>query len=204
MTQTTRFSFLFMVCTTLLSVGCQPQTEVRTYSETVAPPQNNPMAMMGMGANAMVANGATAEKVKSIVKWTLPQTWDSVNAEGMRLASFKPKNHPNVDISIVQLGASAGGVFSNIKRWFGQLELNPSDAEIQKFIDASPQEKIKVGQAQIFDFSGQTQNKSKTTLAAIISLEDATIFIKATGPTTEVIAQKETLIQFAKTMELSK
>src|SRR5260221_14262107 len=61
------------------------------------------------------------------ISWTLPEGWTELPPADMRVGSFlaKGQNGQSVDISVVPLSGSAGGMLANINRWRGQIQIPP-------------------------------------------------------------------------------
>ncbi len=59
-------------------------------------------------------------------KWTLPEGWKEEKAGGERVATLKfGKGEPPLELTVVRLPGTAGGVLANINRWRGQLGMQP-------------------------------------------------------------------------------
>jgi hypothetical protein len=58
------------------------------------------------------------------VKWTLPQGWKEEAGTGDRQATLRLGGpEPQLEVTVVQLQGTAGGVLANVNRWRGQLGL---------------------------------------------------------------------------------
>ncbi len=128
--------------------------------------------------------------------WVLPKGWQQQPGQGMRLVSFHLINDPEaIDVSIISLGGMAGGLQANLKRWLGQI--NVDDEALTAFIKASAD--------NIFDFTqlqeGQEQS-NKSMIAAMLMVEDATVFVKMTGSIKAVTQYKKDFLGLVKSVHL--
>jgi hypothetical protein len=203
-----------------LFVGCQ-EDRPRVYSEVAFKPiAAGPMGgMAGMpGGMGMAGAGGIPMAAPDIkVTWTLPEGWvvkDSANA--MRIGSFAAMDpklansgeiDPNaVDVSVVQLGGSAGGLEANIRRWMGQVDLKASPEEMADLIKKAPRFKTATGQEGLFiDLTGMLSTdmtQSKTIYGAIVQTEEYTVFVKAMGEFARVKQQKPLVAAFCKSLRI--
>ncbi|MBW8889578.1 MAG: hypothetical protein JF616_17620 [Fibrobacteres bacterium] len=198
--------------------GCEEE-KPRVYSEVAFKPiaAAGPMGGMGMpGGAGMPAMAAPPADIK--VTWTLPKGWvpkDSANA--MRVGSFAAMDpnlansgeiDPNaVDVSVVQLGGTAGGLEANIRRWMGQVGLKASPEEMEGIIKKAPRFKTATGQeGMLIDLTGMLSGdmtQSKTIYGAIVQTEEYTVFVKAMGDFAQVKKQKPQVAAFCKSLRIA-
>ncbi|MFT5206679.1 MAG: hypothetical protein ACI9CF_000418 [Candidatus Omnitrophota bacterium] len=130
--------------------------------------------------------------------WIKPEAWVQKEAGGMRLASFETKASKPIDISIVTLSGSAGGLEANINRWRGQLGLQPLKGGAQ----SDTIDKINVnGMAVVIVWlegnADQIDSQlAQSILAAIIKHGNKQYFIKLMGPVEAIESERENLNQF--------
>ena len=69
------------------------------------------------------------------ISWTVPPSWISLPASGMRYATFHVPVHENLlELSVTPLGPEAGALLPNVNRWREQLELSPvQETELPMF-----------------------------------------------------------------------
>lgn len=96
--------------------------------------------------------------------------------------------------TIIALGAAAGDVDANVRRWIGQLRLEPPPAaDWPSFLDRQERFRSEGGFDGIIvdltTLAGQSP-ESASMLAAMVSTGDATIFFKLTGPVALLQAQR--------------
>ncbi len=163
----------------------------------------DPHAGMDMAAMGSVMEAAAPSE--SMFNWTVPEGWVEAPASHMRLATFHLASDPKaMDFSIISLGGPAGGLEANLTRWAGQLGLDASPETVEKLIQASSTVKTQDGMdIKVFDFTSiQTaaQGTDKSMMAAMMTMDQSTIFIKMTG-TVDIIKQnKEAFLKFCGSM----
>ena len=214
--KSTFYGSAVLLALSLLS-GCEEE-KPRVYSEVAFKPiaAAGPMGGMGMpGGTGMPPMAAPPANIK--VTWTLPKGWvpkDSANA--MRIGSFAAMDpnlansgeiDPNaVDVSVVQLGGTAGGMEANIRRWMGQVGLKASPDEMEEIIKKAPRFKTATGQeGMLIDLTGMLSGdmtQSKTIYGAIVQTEEYTVFVKAMGEFAPVKKQKPQVEAFCKTLRI--
>lgn len=160
----------------VLAAGCGRE-EVKVYRvpKEPAPPATMPAGHPDVGAPAPQ------------LTWTTPAGWTEVPPGSMRVASFKADG---ADVSVIPLPGAAGGDFSNVNRWRGQVGLPAvSEEEIPKLAETV----TVAGQpAALYDQVGE----SSRILAVIHHRAGMAWFFKMTGPPQVVAAQKAAFIQF--------
>jgi hypothetical protein len=193
---------LLLIITALsLFAGCGDQDRPRQYTEVVSPTPaapgqklpNNPPAGIDINADN-----------SSSLSWALPKGWkQGADKGGMRLASFYLESNPDVmDCYIVSLPGMAGGLEANLKRWMGQADINPTDLNYQKLINTALTLQTKGGlEAKVYDLTSLKQVPGpKSMMAAIISTADTTIFVKMTGTSGAVKANRDAFLEFLKSL----
>jgi hypothetical protein len=111
----------------------------------------------------------------------------------MRAASFLVANGEG-DCSIVVLGGDAGGLGPNVKRWLGQLQVDvPPPEEFGAFLERQERFTTAGGDDGVLvDLTALVpggDGEAEAMLAAVISREGATVFVKLTGA--RALLQKE-------------
>ncbi len=189
--------------------GCDRPSPERHYQEIViqaAAPQAPFKAQdlhAGMNMDIPIIPQHTRED--SALIWDTPAGWKEEPGSGMRIATFKLADDPDaIDVSIVSLGGMAGGIHANLDRWAKQIPLVIAPEELDKFISIAPVIKTQGGNdAVIFDFSKFQQGydpSAKSTIAAMIELGDATIFVKMTGTIKAVLDNQDTFKQLTQSV----
>lgn len=172
------FALCFALTITLLFlISCGKGGKVRKYKEKERTPASRPMPMPG------------AEIDHTHFQWQTPAGWsEDKTAGGFRLAAFIIKSATDKSTAlctIIPLQGEAGGLRANIERWLAQISgdtVLPSDT-VERLLKA--QEKfLTAGQfpAVMIDFTVLTTKPTdKSILAAVITVNGNSIFIKMTG-----------------------
>jgi len=136
------------------------------------------------------------------LKYTLPDGWKEKALSQMRVASFEASENGKIaDISVIPLGGMAGGDYSNVNRWRGQIGLQQlDDAELQKLA-----EKVVIaGQpADLYDAAGTSPagGGDQRIIGAILHRDDTSWFFKMAGPADIVEKNKPAFIAFLKSVD---
>ena len=135
------------------------------------------------------------------ISYQTPAVWvETKGTNGMRIAGFHDKAKEDKFLcTLIKLGGSAGGIKSNITRWLGQLEVSVEDKQVDDFI-ATAKSIPGIPNSLIFDFS--VFESSKSMLAAIIPVEDATLFLKLSAPKDIVIEERKNFNDLASSIKL--
>jgi hypothetical protein len=207
----------FLLAALGVLAGCEAD-QPREYTEVAFKPlAAGPMGGMGSmpGGGAMPPMASPPADIK--VTWKLPEGWvpkDSSN--GMRIGSFAAMDpklaqsgeiDPNaVDVSVVNLAGTAGGLEANIRRWMGQVGLKATAEEMAAFVKQAPRFKTATGQTGLFiDLTGMLSGdmtQSKTIYGAIVQTEEYTVFVKAMGDFAKVKEQKPQVAALAKSLRI--
>ncbi len=132
------------------------------------------------------------------LKYTVPSGWQEKPLTTMRLASFNApgSNGKAADVSVVSLAGMAGGDLANVNRWRDQVKLGPIDeaalAKSAEHIKANGHDYLLV------DLAGAQQR----IIAAILDENDRSWFIKMTGDTAAVAAQKDAFSDFLRSLQI--
>ncbi len=199
--------YLCILFSLMILTGCEQKSQVRHYTEVVVeapkaqmPPMmaaaetQDPHAGLDMSAAPMMPT--VNNELKDKLSWSLPKGWMEEPGNGMRLVSFHLKDDPKaIDVSVVSLGGMAGGLPANLKRWLGQISVDVSDEQLQSFIQDSPD--------NIFDFTKMQQGadpSSKSMIAAMLTIGDATVFVKMSGTIESVNQHKRSFLALVKSV----
>jgi len=116
--------------------------------------------------------------------WKTPEGWREQKGSGLRLVTFQSEEGKGkTECSIISLSGSAGGLQSNVRRWMGQIGINASSDELDKILSDSSQFKSDGGiPMTIVDLTPLSrESQSPSMIAAVMLLDDMTIFVKMTG-----------------------
>ena len=157
---------------------------------------------IGMSAQALPA-GAAADAPNP--QWTVPADWQEGKASSMRRATFLAKgaDGQTAEIVVSVFPGDVGGLLANINRWRGQIGLGPVAPDEISGITSD----LVIGgtKATVVDFKADTAAPGKTQplrmVVVTISRAGNSWFFKMTGDAPLVAAQKETFLQFVKSVK---
>lgn len=179
-----------LLCSVLATSCKPPETVVITETREISSHARN--AVADIPSSTRFYDDAEEKprqpNFRDLLTWTVPPGWTEVppDAAGMRLVNltFGPNQEGECYISLMP--GSAGGLEANVNRWRTQMGQPPYTEE----------EIAKLGKKPFFnreatfvafdgDFKGFGAEQAKTgyrLLGLIHSAEQATIFVKLTGP----------------------
>jgi|GEM_PF-1394807 len=196
--------------------GCQQKPQQQHYTEVVmeAPAQSAPSPSQSIGSQdphagldmSSMVLPPSMDSSNSMFSWETPDGWKQEAGQGMRLASFHLiSDDKAIDCSIVSLQGMAGGLEANLKRWMGQIGLKASSEDLTQLINAASIVKIKGGQeGKVFDFTTiqlQAKPSDKSMVVVMVSIGQATVFLKMTGTLDTVKKNKEGFFSLVKSFE---
>lgn len=187
--------------------GCSDrEVPVREYTEIhVMPPPATaaPMAdphTMG-SAPPMASLPAQKPDVPSTsFSWRAPDGWSEETGTGMRLATLRfETDGESGECTIIELSGDSGSLEANIRRWLGQVQLAPSDAELRAYMEALPTWTADAElDGYLIDFAPfVSEANAPSTLAAIIGDGQKTLFLKLTGSARFLEQNREAFIELA-------
>ena len=208
--QAIRFTVLSMTAGLLLAGGCgryekqstpppskPPAPEVVKTAEL--PPGHPPIDMSAQ----KLPPGAMADATDP--QWSVPKDWQQGKQSPMRRGSFVAKgaDGQTADIAVTVFPGDVGGMAANVNRWRSQIGLGPIHPDQ---VDALAT-KLDVNglAATVVDFANEMappdKNHPQRMLVATIPYKGNSWFIKMTGDAPLVEAQKETFLQFVKSVK---
>ncbi|HAH07652.1 MAG TPA: hypothetical protein DCM05_14210 [Elusimicrobia bacterium] len=133
------------------------------------------------------------------LRWSVPKGWREKAPSSMRLASFDvPEKGGLCDASIVVLEGGAMGVLANVNRWRGQIGLPPLEGE-KSLAETSVKVKTGAGEAVVVDLAGSDTRL----LAAVLSRNGETWFVKLTGPAKGAASAKPAFLELVRSLRPS-
>ena len=172
-------------------------------SVAVGAPESSPSPPPGPTSGGPSMAGAVAPPpATGLPTWTPPSNWQAVPGNGMRLASFSIPGPDGAkgDLSVVALGAQAGGVVANVSRWRQQMELPPlGETELSsslKSLSTTAGDK-----ALVIELEGAGGHAGSNLLAAIVARADRTWFYKLTGPKALVAGERDNFQKFIESVK---
>lgn len=130
------------------------------------------------------------------IQWTAPEGWEQAPEKMMRVVTYTVGG---VECYVTSLAGEAGGTVSNINRWANQMGQTPLD---EAGIAALPKLSLLGQEVPLVEFAGDfvdmdgAPKPGYKLLGTLASASGTTIFIKLTGPASEVDAQKDKFIAF--------
>lgn len=178
-----------MAVSFLLLVGGCGRDEIKAYRV----PKEQPAQIQ------MPAGHPDSSAVAPQLKWKTPDGWTEVPASDFRVASFKitGQNGSQADVSVIPLPGDAGGDFSNVNRWRGQVGLEP--VSVEDFARVAQSIEVDGQSARLYDQAGD----SSQILAVIQQREGMTWFFKMTGDPQLVAQQKLVFMEFLKSFQFT-
>lgn len=141
----------------------------------------------------------------SVVRsWTAPESWTQAADKPMRIVTFTMGDSGKSECYVTSLSGPAGGVEANINRWRQQMGQAPLDgpalAELPALtILGRPSPTIEIS-GNFTDMDGQGGD-AFALLGAICPLGDETLFVKMTGPASEIEANKDEFAAFCESLQ---
>ncbi len=130
------------------------------------------------------------------LEWTAPEGWQMGPEKMMRAVTYTVGG---VECYVTTLAGEGGGAVSNINRWANQMGNEPLD---EAAIAALPKITVLGVESPLVEFAGSFTDMAGAPkpdyklLGALASKGGSTIFIKLTGPASEVDAQKANFAAF--------
>jgi hypothetical protein len=206
---------LFGMAATLIAVSAynaysrSDLAKARTVSETrTIASAGMPAADSTMGAcPSMGAGGsAPASAAPAPLQWKAPDGWTDAGTKGIRLANFTAGPAGEAECYVTILSGTGGGVAMNVNRWRAQFGL--ADATEQE-IAALPKINVLGSEAVLVDVEGKLDGQSDGVhaagdskdayrlLGAIAVRPNDAVFVKMTGPSAVVAAERDKFVAFA-------
>jgi len=161
----------------------------------------NPSADPHAGLDMSAMGGLIAQPTsQNLLAWVSPEGWKEEAGTHMRMATFHLIADPQaIDCSIIGLAGPAGGPEANLNRWMGQLGIQASDDNLKRLIISTQDIKTKDGlEAKVFDFTNiqaQGNPSDKSMIAAMIDVDQMTVFVKMTGSIESVKQNKDNFLK---------
>lgn len=145
------------------------------------------------GHNHAPGEGHDAPADSGELAWDVPSGWQDAGPRTMRHVTFSMASDPDVECYITILPTPAGLPLDNLNRWLGQVGLDPiNTAGMQALTPIS----VLGNRSGLLEAMGE----SSAILATQYAGPQETLFIKMTGPTEGVAAQRSNFIQFCSSL----
>lgn len=196
-----RWTTPLLVAFALAPLGCKRE-EIQVYQA----PKDSPTPTATAAASPHgEASGAGSARAK--LPWTVPAGWGEKASSGMRIASYEVKadDGRTVDISVVPLGAQAGGLLDNVNRWRNELKLAPvTEGDLADLVKPVP---IGTTEGKLLNLVSEQANLDgkfkERTLAAILNLEGTTVFFKLRGEDQLALENEPKFLEWLKSVQTS-
>lgn len=138
------------------------------------------------------------------LQWDTPSGWAAERAKGgMRVASFRIANAPELDVRIVALRGDGGGLAQNARRWAGQAGHGPvTDETLAKL----PRIEVLGTQAVLCDFEGRTtlgggtEEVDAVALGLICLLEGESLFVYVLGAKQDLAPHRASFVSLCRSL----
>jgi hypothetical protein len=206
----------------LTLIACEkPDRTVRNYKEirfakTESPAvraaaSEAPAASPAVIAEPPRAGGAASRQMgdlppealgdKISLMWSAPAGWEDLGPSGIRITTLRVQGQ---ECTILSFPGDVGGDEANIRRWLGQINQNPPDDAVKQLVNA-PRTLISEGgfEVRLYDFADILPATAPVgTLAGIFRVGEQTVFVKFTGESSILAAQKSAFEELCQTMRL--
>ncbi len=125
------------------------------------------------------------------VRWTTPEGWVEQPGNPMRIMTFVV-GPSRAECTLTAFPGAVGGIEGNLARWAGQIQLSLPQEALARFARAPATFETEGGFAcLVYDFADLAPEADPSILAAILPLDDRTLFVKLTGPRAALADQKD-------------
>ena len=134
-------------------------------------------------------------------KWNIPSNWVEKPAGAMLFKSFSIADNSGGSgiVTISFFGGAVGGTLANVNRWRGQMGLD--SVEDAQLAGATATLDTAAGKATSVDIEGSGEKAGQRLVAVIVPHGDNTWFYKLLGEKTLVAKEKDSFVNFVKTVQ---
>jgi len=197
-----------LAATTLgfLALGCGSDpgarveiAETRTTTRAYAPVVPGATSAQRFGADERPA-ADSSDGLADLLQYALPSGWQELRPTSDRLINLQPAGDPSASCYLTFLAGGGGGLESNVNRWLGQFGGEPLDAEA---IAALPKHLLLGREATLVEVEGTflamggPPQSGFALLGLVLSDPSGGIFLKFTGPTALVAAERANFLALA-------
>jgi hypothetical protein len=178
-----------------------PVSPTPTGTQTPALPPGHP-DIGSMGAQSLPA-GSAADAPNP--QWSVPADWQQGSRSSMRRATFlvKGADGQTAEVAVSVFPGDVGGLMANINRWRGQIGLGPVAPDEVAGITSDLD--VNGTKSTVVDFKADTAPPGKTQppRMIVVTVPNAgnSWFFKMTGDAPLVGAQKDSFLQFVKSVK---
>ncbi len=138
------------------------------------------------------------------LQWDAPEGWTRGPERSMRLVTFVPDGSSSTECYATLLAGDGGGTPANVDRWRTQMGLAPlspeehAELETLRVLDREAV-LVEIDAGQFQGMSGDVV-ESAALLGLICELDGQTLFVKMTGPSREVLPERERFLSFCSSL----
>lgn len=136
--------------------------------------------------------------------WSLPEGWTEIGLTAMRAGNFRVDANPDIDCYLTVIQGTGGGLSANVNRWrqqMGQEDLDDAAIEALPGIDVLGQRAVLVDIEGNFTGMTGSEKPGYRMLGLLCPMQEETVFVKMTGPSQAVLAEKEKFISFCASLK---
>ncbi len=160
----------------------------------------------GSNAAAAVASPVTADAAppapdSNSPKWSVPSNWVEKTPGAMLFKSFSIGDNSGASaaVTVSFFPGEVGGILANINRWRGQMGLPPvADDQLVNIANTLD---TTGGKATLVDLDGTDAKVGERLVAAIVPHGENTWFYKLLGDKALVAKEKDSFVNFVKTVQ---
>lgn len=180
--------------TTLMS--CKP---TKPYESIEITDPDEPVWHEGMlPSNPSMEQNTPTEQKEIVINWQAPLHWKPVNAGQFQIAKFIIEDKSGITCAISQFMGEAGGLLANINRWRKQLKLKElTEAELASEVSTL----TSTGGLTVQWVRLESDSEmNEATLGAIALVHGNSVFVKLSGPKSDVLAEQESFMTFIQSL----
>lgn len=160
---------------------------------------NNPID----GNDTEPAASKSAHGQPELLTFTKPTSWEPGRMSPMRKAAFVANDgEASVEITVIDLAASAGDPLANVNRWRGQVHLEPLDQPTlnEQLVEVSVDD---VTGQYVEMFNPESVDLPQAILGVIVIRKERAWFFKLTGTASLAAIEKERFLEFVKSTKFT-
>jgi hypothetical protein len=139
------------------------------------------------------------------LSWSTPPGWRRGPAKAMREVTYFAGDAGQVECYVALLDGSGGGLLANVNRWCGQMGAPELTAEDLARLERLPLAGAEGVLVRIERGAGATAAPGQELLiGAVAQLADRALFVKLTGPAAAVEAERDALLAFCRSIEVTR
>ncbi len=148
----------------------------------------------------------TSPSRQSVLAWSAPQGWVQAPERPMREVTFVFGDDSAAECYVAVLHGDGGGLVANLNRWLNQFSQSGLSEEE---VAALPRVSMLGTEAVIIeaegDYTGMVGDvlPDAALLGAVCPMPEFTVFVKMTGPASDVLAERDAFLAFCESLQLN-